>query len=114
MQDKSFLQAIQELQDRMADSFQESIGRMLLYRMTVTSATEDIKDEKVRMVVANVLITGQLVALLRLMRDMRFISEKQCSEFIAYLLASLSNEHGEFTTALLYAFAFLPPKDTLL
>lgn len=118
MQDKSFLQAIQELQDRITGNFQESIGRMLLYHTTAGNATADIKDEKVRMVVTNVLIAGQIISLLTLMRDMRLLDEGQCNEFITYLLSALTAQHGEitgkFTMDLLYALTSLPPIDTIL
>lgn len=114
MQDKSFLQAIQELQLRIADNFQESMGRMLLYQMTAANASADIKDEKVRMLVTNVLITGQIIALLTLMKDMGLLSKEQCNEFITYLLSSLTAQHDEFTMELLYALTSLPQNDTML
>lgn len=114
MQDKSFLQAIQELQDRIASNFQEAIGHMLLYRTTAVNATADIKDEKVRMVVTNVLVTGQIISLLTLMKDMQLLDEGQCNEFITYLLGTLTAQHGEFTMDLLYALSSLPQIDTML
>ncbi|HLG62013.1 MAG TPA: hypothetical protein VKY19_08780 [Ktedonosporobacter sp.] len=114
MQDKSFLQAIQELQTRIANNFQESISQMLLYRTTVANATADIKDEKVRMVVTSILITGQITALLTLMKDMGFLDKEQYNEFITYLLSSLTAQHDEFIMDLLHVLASLPPTDTIL
>lgn len=113
MQDKSFLQAIQELQTRIANNFQESIGHMLLYHTTAANATADIKDEKVRTVITNVLVTGQIIALLTLMRDMGLLSKEQCNEFITYLLSSLTAQHDDFTMDLLYALTSLPRNDTM-
>jgi hypothetical protein len=95
MQDKSFLQAMQELENRFSDNFQESINRMLLSGTTATNATLDIKDEKMRTVVNNALISGQITALLRLMRDMRILDDVQCTEFTAYLERSLVSQHSE-------------------
>ncbi len=67
MQDKSFLQAIQDLQDRVS------------------------QDEKMRAVVKNTLITGQIIALLTLMKEMGILDETQYDEFTAYLMHSLTN-----------------------
>jgi len=114
MQDKSFLQAIQEPRDRIASNYQESIGHMLLYHTTATNATADIKDEKVRKVVTNVLITGQIISLLTLMKEMQLLDEGQCNEFITYLLGTLTAQHGQFTIDLLNAFSSLPQIDTML
>ncbi len=98
MQDKSFLQATQDLQDRITDTFHESINHMLLHRATATNATEDIQDEKMRAVVTDELITGQIIALLSLMRDLRLLDGGQYDEFTAYLLRSLASQHGDFIT----------------
>ncbi|BCL78017.1 hypothetical protein ccbrp13_04820 [Ktedonobacteria bacterium brp13] len=98
MQDKSFSQAVQDLQDRVSSNFQESINYMLLYRTTATDATLAIEDEKVRAVVTNELITDQLIALLTLMKDLRMLDKEQYDEFIAYLLRALASQHSEVTT----------------
>lgn len=98
MQDKSFLQAVQDLQDRVSCNFQESMNHMLLYRTTATDATLAIEDEKVRAVVTNELITDQLIALLTLMKDLRMLDKEQYNEFIAYLLRALASQHSEVTT----------------
>jgi hypothetical protein len=98
MQDKSFSQAVQDLQDRVSSNFQESMNHMLLYRTTATNATLAIEDEKVRAVVTNELITDQLIALLALMKDLRMLDKEQYDEFIAYLLRALASQHSEVTT----------------
>jgi hypothetical protein len=98
VQDKSFLQATQDLQDRLTDNFHESINHMLLHRATVTNATVDIQDEKMRAIVTSELITGQIIALLSLMRDLRLLDGAQYDEFTTYLLHSLVSQHGEFIT----------------
>ncbi len=90
MQDKSFLQAIQDLQDRLSSDFQKTLGHMLVHRTTVSKATLNIRDEKVRAVVKNTLITGQMIALLKLMKDMGILDETQYDEFIAYLMHALT------------------------
>ena len=89
MQDKSFLQAIEDLQDRISSNFQDAIGHMLVHRTTVARATLNIKDEKMRAVVTNMLIAGQIIALLTLMKDLRILDEAQYDEFTTYLLHSL-------------------------
>jgi hypothetical protein len=91
MQDKSFLQATQDLQDRIYSNFQDAIDHMLVHRSTVAKATLDIKDEKVRAVVTDMLITGQIIALLGLMKELRILDEAQCDEFTTYLLHSLAS-----------------------
>jgi hypothetical protein len=95
MQDKSFLQATQDLQNRIVGNFQESINHMLLHGATATDATGDIQDEKMRDVVTDELITGQIIALLALMRDLRLLDGAQYDEFTAYLLRALFSQHGE-------------------
>jgi hypothetical protein len=89
MQDKSFLQAMQDLENRFSNNFQASINHMLFYGTTAANATIDIQDEKMRTVVNNALISGQIIALLKLMRDLRILDDGQCSEFTAYLERSL-------------------------
>jgi len=89
MQDKSFLQAIDDLQDRISSNLQDTIGHMLVHRTTVVKATLGIKDEKMRAVVTNMLITSQIIALLTLMRDLGILDEAQYDEFTTYLLQSL-------------------------
>ncbi len=90
MQDKSYLQAIQDLQDRVSNDFLDTISHMLVHRTTVAKATLNIRDEKVRAVVKNTLITGQMIALLTLMQDMGILDETQYDEFTAYLMRSLT------------------------
>ncbi len=64
---------------------------MLVHRTTVTNATLNIQDEKMRAVVKNMLITGQMIALLTLMKEMGILDETQYDEFTAYLRHSLTN-----------------------
>ncbi len=90
MQDKSYLQAIQDLQDRLSSDFQKTLGHMLLHRTTVAKATLTIQDEKVRAVVKKTLITGQMIALLTLMKDMGMLDATQYDEFTAYLMHALT------------------------
>jgi hypothetical protein len=86
MQDKSFQQAIQELHGNLSNGFQDALCRMISYRTTVTNATSDIQDEKVRNVVTKTLIVGQITVLLALMRDMHMLDDMQYNEFVAYLM----------------------------
>jgi hypothetical protein len=90
MQDKSFLQAIENLQDRLSSEFQKTLGHMLVYRTTVSKATLNIQDEKMRAVVKNTLITGQMISLFTLMKEMGILDEMQYDEFTAYLMHALS------------------------
>jgi len=86
MQDKSFQQAIQELHGNLSNGFQDALCRMISYRTTVTNATSDIQDEKVRTVVSKTLIVGQITVLLAMMRDMQMLNDVQYNEFVAYLM----------------------------
>jgi hypothetical protein len=97
MQDKSFLQAIDDLQDRISSNFQESVNHMLAHRTTAADATSDIKDEKVRAAVTSALISGQITSLLALMRDMRILDAAQYDEFTTYLRQALTAQYGGFT-----------------
>lgn len=90
MQDKSYVQAIQDLQDRLSNDFLDALGHMLAQRTTVTKATLAIQDEKARAVVRNALITAQMIALLTLMQDMGILDEVQYDEFTAYLMRALT------------------------
>ena len=89
MQDKSFVEAIQDLQDRLTIDIQNTIGHMLVHRTTVAKATLHIQDETMRAVVKNTLITGQMIALLTLMKEMGILDKTQYDEFTAYLMQSL-------------------------
>ncbi len=90
MEDKSFLQAIQGVQDRVYGHFQEAVQHMLLHRTTVANATLHIEDEDVRAVITKVLITDQIIALLTLLKDLRILDKAQYDEFTAYLRRSLT------------------------
>ena len=90
MQDKSYVQAIQDLQDRLSQQFLETLGHMLARRTTIDKATLHIEDEKVRAVIKNTLMTGQIIALLALMKEMGLLDETQYDEFTAYLMHSLT------------------------
>jgi len=91
MQDKTFLQAMQDLQDRVSNNILDTINHMLVHRTTVTNATLNIQDEKMRAVVKNLLITGQMIALLTLMKEMGILDGTQYDEFTAYLRHSLTD-----------------------
>ena len=88
IQDKSFQQALQDLQDRIAKDFQASINHMLVHRTSVAHATVAIEDENVRALVSDMLMTGQIVTLLGLLKDLSLLDEGQYKEFTAYLLRS--------------------------
>ena len=90
MPDKSYVQAIQDLQDRLSSHSLDTIAHMLTHRTTVSQATCNIQDEHMRTVVKNTLITGQMVALLTLMKDMGILDESHYDEFRAYLRHSLT------------------------
>jgi chemotaxis protein CheY-P-specific phosphatase CheC len=90
MSDKSYVQAIQDLQDRLSSHSLDTIAHMLTHRTTVSQATLNIQDEHMRTVVKNTLITDQMVALLTLMKDMGILDESQYDEFRAYLRHSLT------------------------
>ena len=94
MQDKSYQQAIQDLQDRLSNHFLDTLGAMLVHGTTVSKATLNIQDESVREVVKNTLITGQIIALLTLMKEMGILDETQYDEFRAYLMRSLNYQQG--------------------
>ena len=92
MPDKSYVQALRELQDRLSSHSLETIAHMLTHRTTASQATLNIQDENVRTVVKNTLITGQLVALLTLMKEMGILDETHYEEFRAYLMHSLTDQ----------------------
>lgn len=95
MQDKSFLQAMQDVQERVSSHVEESIQRMLLGRMTAACATAAIQDKSVRAIVTNELMTGQIITLLALLRDGDILDEAQYAEFTAYLRRSLISQHTD-------------------
>jgi len=92
MQDISYLQAMQNLQDRLSNHFLDTIAHMLVHRTTATKATLHIQDEKVRAIVKNALITDQLITLITLMKEMSLLDEAQSDEFTAYLIHSLTHQ----------------------
>ena len=95
MQDKSYRQAIQDLQDRLSNHFLDAIAHMLTHRTTVSKATLNIEDENMRAVVKNTLITGQMMALFTLMKEMGILDETHYEEFRAYLMHSLMYQPGD-------------------
>ncbi|GCE20766.1 hypothetical protein [Dictyobacter kobayashii] len=97
MSDKSFSQAVQDLQNRITSNLQDSMNHMLRYHTTATAATLNIEDEKVRTVVTNELITDQLIALLTLMKKLHMINKEQHDEFTDYLLRALAAQHSDIT-----------------
>jgi hypothetical protein len=90
MHDKTFQQAIEDLQGRLSSGFQETVCRMIEYRTTVTRATSDIQDEKVRSVVKKTLIVGQMITSFGILRDMQIINEAQYNEFATYLIHTIT------------------------
>ncbi|MBO0783350.1 MAG: hypothetical protein J2P37_31440 [Ktedonobacteraceae bacterium] len=66
---------------------------MLLHHTTATSATLDIHDESMRTVVTSELITGQIITLLALMRDLGLLDETQYGEFTTYLQHALASQY---------------------
>ncbi len=98
MPDRSFSQALHDLQERISGHVQEATYRMLLQRVTATSATLNIQDENMRTIVTNELITGQIIAALALMRDMGFLDETHYSEFATYLRHALTSQYIYVTT----------------
>ena len=92
MPDKSYVQAIQELQDRLSSHSLDTIAHMLTHRTTVSEATFNIQDEQMRAVVKNTLITSQIVALLTLMKELGILDETHYEEFRDYLMHSLTSQ----------------------
>lgn len=103
MQDKSFLQAMQDVQQRVSGHIEESIQQMLLQRITATHAAEAIQDESLRAAVTNELITGQIIALLALLKESGIIDKTQYAELTAYLRRSLISQHIDVITGRLSA-----------
>ena len=95
MQDKSFLQAVEDLHSNLSDDFQDTIHTMLKQRTTVTKATSDIEDKKVRAIVTKTLIVGQIITLLTLLKNLRVLDHAQYHEFKTYLIHSLSSQSGD-------------------
>ena len=89
MNDKSFLQALHDLQDRIYSQMQEAHYHQLLHRTTISNATSHIQDEKMRAVVTDMLITEQMIALLTLLKDLHLLNNEQYDEFTSYLWRSL-------------------------
>ena len=92
MQDKSFQQAMVEWQNKLNSSFEDTIYHMIKQRMTVTEATQGIRDETVQAIVTRMLIVGQMMTLLTLIKEMQIINEAQYNELTVYLGHSLALE----------------------
>jgi hypothetical protein len=90
MQDKTFLQAVQDLHGKLSNEFQDALCHMLQYQTTVTTATSAIEDEKVRSIVAKTLIVGQIITLLTVLKSVHILSEAQHNEFTTYLMQTLT------------------------
>jgi hypothetical protein len=90
MQDKTFLQAVQDLHGKLSNEFQDALCHMLQYQTTVTKATSEIEDEKLRSIVAKTLIVGQIITLLTVLKNVHLLSDAQHNEFTAYLMQSLT------------------------
>src|SRR5947209_12542171 len=107
MHDKSFQQAMVEWQSKLNNSFENTIYHMIKQRTTVTQATQEIQDEKVRAIVTRMLIVGQVMTLLTLIKEMQIINEAQYNEFTAYLGHSLALELRDLPIDML-KFALVP------
>jgi hypothetical protein len=92
MQDKSFSQAMRE---KVSRYIEEAIERMLLDRTTATYATTAIQNESMRAVVTSELITGQIIALLTLLKEGGILDDTQYNEFAAYLRQALASQYNE-------------------
>ena len=90
MQDKTFLQAVHDLHGKLSNEFQDTLCHMLQYHTTVTKATSEIEDEKMRSIVAKTLIVGQIITLLTVLKNVHILSEAQHHEFTVYLMQSLT------------------------
>src|SRR2546430_14907692 len=90
MQDKTFLQAVQDLHGKLSLEFQDTLCHMLQYHTTVTKATSDIEDENLRSIVSKTLIVGQLITLLSLLKSIDILNEAQHNEFTTYLMQTLT------------------------
>ena len=90
MQDKTFLQAVQDLHGKLANEFQDTLCHMLQYQTTVTKATSDIEDENLRAIVAKTRIVGQIITLLSLMKSMRILNDAQ-HEWMKRFAAAIEN-----------------------
>jgi hypothetical protein len=97
--DKSFQQAIQDLQDRLLNGFQNTIFHMIGHRTTVAAAASGIQDERVRAIVTKTLIVEQITMLLALVRGMHIISDAQYNEFVDYLTHSSTTYQPHMITS---------------
>lgn len=107
MQDKSFQQAMVEWQNRLNSSFENTVYHMIMQRTTVTQATQGIRDEKVRAIVTRMLIVGQIMTLLILIKEMQIINEVQYNELTTYLGHSLALELRDLPIDI-FKFALIP------
>ena len=90
MQDRTFLQAVQDLHGKLSNEFQDTLCHMLQYHTTVTKATSAIEDEKLRSIVSKTLIVGQIITLLTVLKNVHILNEAQHNEFTTYLMQSLT------------------------
>jgi hypothetical protein len=111
MQDKSFQQAMEEWQSKLNSSFEDTLYQMIRQRTTVTQATTAIRDEKMRAIITRILIVGQMITLLILIKEMQIINEAQYNEFTAYLRHSLALELHDLPIDML-KFALEPRGET--
>jgi hypothetical protein len=111
MQDKSFRQAMEEWQSRLNSSFENTIYYMLRQRTTVTQATQDIADQRMQAIITRILLVGQIITLLTLIKEMQIINEAQYNELTDYLGHSLVLELHDLPIDML-RFAFVPQRNT--
>jgi len=92
MQDKSFSQAMRE---KVSRYIEETVQRMLQDRTTATHATTAIQNECMRAVVTSELITGQIIALLTLLKEGGILDDTQYNEFATYLRQTLASQYNQ-------------------
>lgn len=92
MQDKSFSQAMRE---KVSQYIEDAVQCMLQDRTTATHATTAIQNESMRAVVTSELITGQIIALLTLLKEGGILDDVQYSEFATYLRQALASYNNE-------------------
>lgn len=87
MEDKSFEEAIRELQDRTAGEIREQVQRrqQAVIGDTVSNAVSDIESLPMRAAVTDILCRGKIVALLHSLVSMDLLKEAEFQELEGYL-----------------------------
>ncbi len=92
-EDKSFKQALEELNTRIAKEIQDAIVariERLIGGATVAEVTADIDDERMRRTVSDLLLYLQVDALIASLEPLGVLNHKQVEEIHAYLRDRLS------------------------